>query len=184
MSLRPLLFESKPSLVVCWWLTAMGSNPAAFADADAAGESAQRYAARMVYLTEEDEGGLFGGTAPEPMGRTLKPPVLFMSRRQARADYALCAVRRVRAERAFSPPGVGHHLHQKCMRSVELTPGPLPQHVLLAKYTSNIVYRLFVSPHWQHQWRGGVCDVENTQTNLLFAAFSARTRAALLVRRV
>jgi len=57
-----------------------------------AGESAQRYAARMVYLTEEDEGTLFGGTTPEPMGRTLKPPVLFMSRRQARADSALCAV--------------------------------------------------------------------------------------------
>eukprot|EP00903_Cladosiphon_okamuranus_P009589 g9128.t1 len=47
----------------------------------------------MVYLTEEDEAGLFGGTSPEPMGRTLKPPVLFMSRRQARADYALCAHR-------------------------------------------------------------------------------------------
>lgn len=68
----------------------MGSDPAAFADA--AGESAQRYAARMVYLTEDDDGALFGGTTPEPMGRTLKPPVLFMSRRQARADSALCAV--------------------------------------------------------------------------------------------
>lgn len=58
-----------------------------------AGESSQRYAARMVYLTEEDEGALFGSTTLEPMGRTLKPPVLFMSRRQARADSALCAVR-------------------------------------------------------------------------------------------
>lgn len=59
----------------------------------AAGESAQRYAARMVYLSEEDDAAVFGGAAPEPMGRTLKPPVLFMSRRQARADSALCAVR-------------------------------------------------------------------------------------------
>lgn len=60
-----------------------------------AGESSQRYAARMVYLSEEDDGALFGGTTGtlEPMGRTLKPPVLFMSRRQARADSALCAVR-------------------------------------------------------------------------------------------
>lgn len=61
--------------------------------AASAGESSQRYAARMVYLTEEDEGALFGSTALEPMGRTLKPPVLFMSRRQARIDSALCAVR-------------------------------------------------------------------------------------------
>lgn len=57
------------------------------------GESSQRYAARMVYLSEEDEGALFGSSVLEPMGRTLKPPVLFMSRRQARADSALCAVR-------------------------------------------------------------------------------------------
>ncbi|CAM9342078.1 unnamed protein product [Scytosiphon promiscuus] len=69
----------------------MRSNPGD--ESAGAGESAQRYAARMVYLTEEDDGSLFGGTAPEPMGRTLKPPVLFMSRRQARADSALCAHR-------------------------------------------------------------------------------------------
>lgn len=85
----------------------MGSDPAAFSDV---GESAQRYAARMVYLTEEDEGALFGGTTPEPMGRTLKPPVLFMSRRQARADSALCAVR-VEAKL----PHPGQSLHQ-CIR--------------------------------------------------------------------
>lgn len=60
---------------------------------ESGGESSQRYAARMVYLTEEDEGTLFGSPALDPMGKTLKPPVLFMSRRQARADSALCAVR-------------------------------------------------------------------------------------------
>lgn len=61
------------------------------------GESSQRYAARMVYLSEEDDGGLLGSTTGtlEPMGRTLKPPVLFMSRRQARADSALSAVRQL-----------------------------------------------------------------------------------------
>lgn len=77
----------------------MGSDPAA-------GESAQRYAARMVYLSEEDDAAVFGGGAPEPMGRTLKPPVLFMSRRQARADSALCAVRidRGRVEQTHSRP--------------------------------------------------------------------------------
>lgn len=60
-----------------------------------AGESSQRYAARMVYLTEDDEGAIFGNTTLEPMGRTLKPPGLFMSRHQARADSALCAVRSI-----------------------------------------------------------------------------------------
>lgn len=64
----------------------MGSDPAV-------GESAQRYAARMVYLSEEDDAAVYGGAAPEPMGRTLKPPVLFMSRLQARADSALRTVR-------------------------------------------------------------------------------------------
>lgn len=55
-------------------------------------EASQRYVARMVYLSEDDEGGVFGGTALEPMARTLKPPLLFMSRRQARADCSLAAV--------------------------------------------------------------------------------------------
>eukprot|EP00752_Nemacystus_decipiens_P010178 g9071.t1 len=81
----------------------MGSDPAAFADA---GESAQRYAARMVYLTEEDDAAVFGGTPPEPMGRTLKPPVLFMSRRQARADHALCAHRATKSTEADPLRGV------------------------------------------------------------------------------
>lgn len=55
--------------------------------------AAQRYAARMVYLTEEDETSAFGNTMLEPMGRTLKPPSLFMCRRQARADSTLYTVR-------------------------------------------------------------------------------------------
>ena len=61
---------------------------------ESAGESSQIYAARMVYLTEEDEETMLGGSNTlEPMGRSLKPPCLFMSRRQVRADLALCAVR-------------------------------------------------------------------------------------------
>lgn len=56
-------------------------------------EASQTYAARMVYLFDEDDGVNYGNTTLEPMGRTLKPPVLFMSRRQARADFNLSAVR-------------------------------------------------------------------------------------------
>ncbi|CAN0236745.1 unnamed protein product [Ectocarpus sp. 6 AP-2014] len=84
----------------------MGSDPT-HVSADGATESAaQRYAARRVYLTEDDEGALFGGTTPEPMGRTLKPPVLFMSRRQARADSALRAHRANKSTEADPLRGV------------------------------------------------------------------------------
>lgn len=69
----------------------MGSDPA---DPSATvDEAAQRYAARMVYLTEDDDVPGFGNATLEPMGRTLKPPALFMSRRQALADSTLSAVR-------------------------------------------------------------------------------------------
>lgn len=89
----------------------MGSDPGNISAG--AGDSAQRYAARMVYLTEEDDGNLFGGAVPEPMGRTLKPPVLFMSRRQARADSALCAVREVHRKQQEIVGG----LSSFCMRT-------------------------------------------------------------------
>ena len=92
------------------------------------GESSQRYAARMVYLSEEDDGGIFGSTGGtlEPMGRTLKPPVLFMSRRQARADSALCAVRQQFSRLVYEYEFVLHvfihiyviHVLQPCINSI------------------------------------------------------------------
>lgn len=71
---------------------------------ESTGESSQRYAARMVYLTEEDEESMFSGSSNmlEPMGRTLKPPCLFMSRRQARIDSALCLVKQTPRGRDLS----------------------------------------------------------------------------------
>ncbi|CAM9999992.1 unnamed protein product [Choristocarpus tenellus] len=55
------------------------------------GDSSSWYAARMVYLVEDDDPNSNFGNASliDPMSRTLKPPTLFMSRRQARADAVL-----------------------------------------------------------------------------------------------
>lgn len=55
-------------------------------------ETSQTYAARMVYLRDVEDDQTLGMTSTEPTIGTLKPPPLFMSRRQARVNAALGAV--------------------------------------------------------------------------------------------
>ncbi|CAM9682431.1 unnamed protein product [Chrysoparadoxa australica] len=69
----------------------MAEDPDPFLIPSRANEGTNRYAARMVYLMKDDHDHVhpYNGPIPDGVTRPLKPPALFMSRKQAKNDCAI-----------------------------------------------------------------------------------------------